>query len=85
MLRARLTDPGRCMRTCPMDAEITPIEPQAEHILEDCCMDENGIGWSSCAWNVSGRGMSRAQIMDPARVATGCGGPGWPDCPAVRP
>ena len=72
----------RAIDTSEIGKEIVPIEPQAEHILEDCCMDVAGLGWASCAWNASGRFMSRDQLMDPIRItSTGCGGPGWPDCP----
>lgn len=53
--QARLRySPGDCLRTCPTGKYLSPIEPQATHILEDCCKDSDGIGWGSCAWNMCG-------------------------------
>jgi hypothetical protein len=44
--------PGGCRRPCPPDGGyLTPVEPQAAHILDDCCYDSTGDTWSSCAWN----------------------------------
>lgn len=77
MLAYRLSHAG-CKRVCPVGERIEPIEPQADHILDDCCVDPNGLGWASCAWNGTGRFMTREQLL--AAPLGGCGGPGYPDC-----
>ena len=84
MLAWRLKNPD-CQRRCPTGRWLQPVEPQATHILEDCCDDEGGVSWASCAWNVSGRFMTSSQLTSPARFATfgNCGTPGWPDCDQV--
>lgn len=83
MLHARLASPG-CKRACPVGGHLDPVEPQATHVLEDCCYDPGGIEWSSCAWNSSGSRMSLAELVAPERFAAmeDCGTDGWPDCKA---
>ena len=82
-LQARLKySPGDCMRICPGTGKsIVPVEPQSENILEDCCKDEQGIGWGSCAWNLCGVDETCRKESD-ARVLSGpnCGGDGWKPC-----
>ena len=79
MLAFRLQD-SECRRTCPIGEYLPPVEPQDEHVLDDCCTDPFGLTWSSCAWNSSGRHMTRAELMDPKRLGDSCGGDGLPDC-----
>jgi hypothetical protein len=48
---------GSCRRACPPGERLTAVEPQAEHVDEDCCVDltaddPNLATYSSCAWNV---------------------------------
>ena len=80
MLRARLAE-STCRRTCPLGDPIDPVEPQAEHILDDCCTDPMGLTWASCAWNASGRYMTAPELMATSRLGGSCGTDGYPDCP----
>ena len=79
MLAWRLAHPD-CARACPLGQLLQPVEPQSEHITEDCCNDPYGLSWASCAWNIEGRFLTREQLMRPSRYAGDCGSPGFPDC-----
>ena len=81
----RLHDPGNCARACPIGNAVTPIGSGSTSA--DWCCDPEGIAWTSCAWNSSGRFMSLAQLIDPTRIESyGDCGPGsdWPNCTDVH-
>jgi len=82
--RAYRVEHARCRRVCPTDATGAAIRlapgPSADP-LADCCVDDVGIGHSSCAWNA-------ALPSPPTRRRTAerferlnCGGAGWRPCP----
>lgn len=85
MLAYRLAN-GGCKRTCPVGRYLDPFVTSVHQafdrdaVLADCCIDPNGLGWSSCAWNSSGRFATREQLL--AAPLNGCGGDGYPDCGA---
>ena len=76
-MRAYRVSHSRCRRMCPVGQSIDDLDNHKDP-LADCCVDPNGIGWSSCAWNGSGQYMTWKQLM--AAPLPGCGGDGYPDC-----
>lgn len=51
----------QCRRICPPNKTLGPSEYEQNNksekvwqtiILEDCCIDEQGQSWSSCAWSM---------------------------------
>lgn len=81
MLAHRLSA-ATCARVCPVGRYLAPVpeEPGNAHTLDDCCVDPFGLTWSSCAWDAAGQHLTRAELMDPARLDGFCGGDEFPDC-----
>lgn len=84
--------PVMCVTGYPMwDANTPPPSQEWLHLwgwthLPDCCTDELGDTWSACAWNARGQYLTRAQLLDPTRLAGNCvdDSPAWPDCRGRR-
>ena len=77
-MRAYRLTHADCRRSCPVGQEIAPVESQAQHILDDCCTDPDGLSWTSCAWNREGRYLTLDQLL--SQSLNGCGSPGFPEC-----
>lgn len=78
--RAARIASATCKRQCPVGRDLASVGPQADHILEDCCVDPEGLGWSSCAWNGCGRDEACRRDHDATVLAATCGGDGARAC-----
>lgn len=59
-----------------------PCTPNAT--TSEACLDDQGLVWSTCAWNTCGISEGCRREHQHVVAAGSCGGPDWPPCSAGR-